>query len=183
MKVKQQNLTIFVCFRGWTFYLFLFENLMQSRNGKFLAKNKREIIFPQLPSSFLPSSFLKVPLIFNFESKLNGQQCKHTIFSYQIMWSTARTENLSAVACFHFSQGYILKLPVKLWHQLWNYLGFLAAALFKNNYTFIVLLFSTFKHRNKLNPLRAKWPMEPALISSFCTFKRWESLTPSWTGH
>ena len=32
VNVKQQNLTIFVCLQGWTFYLLLFENLMQSRN-------------------------------------------------------------------------------------------------------------------------------------------------------
>ena len=32
VNVKQQNMTIFVCLRGWTFYLLLFENLVQSRN-------------------------------------------------------------------------------------------------------------------------------------------------------
>ena len=32
VNAKQQNLTIFVCLRGCTFYLLVFENLMQSRN-------------------------------------------------------------------------------------------------------------------------------------------------------
>ena len=33
----------------------------------------------------------------------------------------------------------------------------------------------------KLNPLRARWPMEPALISAFCSL-RWRYLTPpGWT--
>ena len=36
VNVKQQNLSISVCFRGWTFKLFLFDNLVQSWKGKFI---------------------------------------------------------------------------------------------------------------------------------------------------
>ena len=35
---------------------------------------------------------------------------------------------------------------------------------------------------SKLNPLRAKWPMEPALISGFCTVKRMRVFDSPLTG-
>ena len=35
----------------------------------------------------------------------------------------------------------------------------------------------------KLNPLRARWPMEPALISGFCCDKWMRVLDSPWTGH
>ena len=34
----------------------------------------------------------------------------------------------------------------------------------------------------KLNPLRAKWPIEPALISDFCSIKRIRVFDSPWTG-
>ena len=38
VSVKQQNLTIFVC---WTFHLLLFEKLVQSRNWKFINRRSK----------------------------------------------------------------------------------------------------------------------------------------------
>ena len=35
----------------------------------------------------------------------------------------------------------------------------------------------------KLNPLRAKWPLERGLISRFCSVKRLRVFDSPWTGH
>ena len=35
----------------------------------------------------------------------------------------------------------------------------------------------------KLNPLRALWPMELALISGFCSVKRMRGFDSPWMGH
>ena len=35
----------------------------------------------------------------------------------------------------------------------------------------------------QLNPLRGKWPIEPALISGFCSVKRMRVFDYSWMGH
>ena len=35
----------------------------------------------------------------------------------------------------------------------------------------------------KLNPLRARWPMEPVLISSFCSVKQVRVFDSPWMGH
>ena len=38
-------------------------------------------------------------------------------------------------------------------------------------------------HQNELNPLQARWPMEPALISSFCSVKRMRVFDSPWMEH
>ena len=38
-------------------------------------------------------------------------------------------------------------------------------------------------NRNKLNPLRTKWPMEPVLISVFCSVKWMRVFDSPWMGH
>ena len=35
--------------------------------------------------------------------------------------------------------------------------------------------------KKKVNPLRAMWPMEPALISGFCNVKRMRVFDSPWT--
>ena len=37
--------------------------------------------------------------------------------------------------------------------------------------------------KGKLNPLRAMWPMEPVLISGFCSVKRMRVFDSPWTEH
>ena len=39
------------------------------------------------------------------------------------------------------------------------------------------------KRELELNPLRARWPMEPALISGFCSVKRMRVFNSPWMGH
>ena len=43
--------------------------------------------------------------------------------------------------------------------------------------------FQNFDSISWLNPLRAKWPMEPVLISGFCSVKRMRVFDSPWTGH
>ena len=35
----------------------------------------------------------------------------------------------------------------------------------------------------KLNPLRARWPTEPALVTGFCSVKQMRVFDSPWTGH
>ena len=37
-------------------------------------------------------------------------------------------------------------------------------------------------HKYKLNPLQAKWPMEPVLISGFCSSKQMRVFESPWIG-
>ena len=46
-----------------------------------------------------------------------------------------------------------------------------------------LLLFILRPFTLKLNPLRAMWPMERALISDFCSVKRMRVFDSPWTGH
>ena len=57
--------------------------------------------------------------------------------------------------------------------------GILAHSLLRRAF-----LFSCVKMQHiKLNYLRAKWPMEPALISGFCCFKRMGGFDSPWMGY
>ena len=68
---------------------------------------------------------------------------------------------------------------------IFSFVTFLQKSNHNNKHKHIVnkFTYTPIHKKAKLNPLRAQWPMEPALISGFCSVKQMRVFDSPWTGH